>query len=578
MTETSFSYFIKGDISGIQDFIFNVKSEKAARVLKARSIIIQLISDFALNYVRHKSVNSEVLFDGGGNFYLWANLSNTEVLKRLQVEINDRCYINDFGITITWVENSGSFGEIWEKVNAQSQLDKLDIYEKTYRFFEPYSSPFLTKKAGKANTIEELDDVQRFAQNLPKVVKKLVPSSDTEFNIDAYSTSFLGKSLKLGKGRSSEREHLFAEKITTLLPNLKGFNRKPEELRILDVYRDKLEEIRDFDEKEVKKLRGHFVTDFEMLAYFAEERTGTAKLGILKMDVDNLGSLFNKMPSEAIASELSQALKSFFEEELLSILDQDLPDYLIDDDYKSEGRAYKIGDNVYIIFAGGDDCFVVGAWDAIFVFAKKVNDAFGEQLFNQGEDTITLSAGIVVVHAKYPVVRFAEIAEEALSTAKSHLYYNESSPSKNKICVFDEVLTWKEFSEAHDFVKKLSKTIRKNKGNRAIRALLNKIQQSADEFRIQHHAAEHGEVHLPSVSKLFYVSRDWFKKEKANPDLLSKTEKELQSMNDKVVSGLVNNYYSSLMGAFAGTATNPMKYPIIARWTELLTRKINADE
>lgn len=41
---TTNSYFIKGDISGIQDFIFNVKSEKAARVLKARSVFVEVLA------------------------------------------------------------------------------------------------------------------------------------------------------------------------------------------------------------------------------------------------------------------------------------------------------------------------------------------------------------------------------------------------------------------------------------------------------------------------------------------------------------------------------------------------------
>jgi CRISPR/Cas system-associated protein Cas10 (large subunit of type III CRISPR-Cas system) len=43
-TTTTYQYFIKGDVSGIQDFIFNVKSEKAARVLKARSVFVEVLT------------------------------------------------------------------------------------------------------------------------------------------------------------------------------------------------------------------------------------------------------------------------------------------------------------------------------------------------------------------------------------------------------------------------------------------------------------------------------------------------------------------------------------------------------
>lgn len=36
---TPFQWLVKGDISGIQDFIFSVKSEKASKTLKGRSFL-----------------------------------------------------------------------------------------------------------------------------------------------------------------------------------------------------------------------------------------------------------------------------------------------------------------------------------------------------------------------------------------------------------------------------------------------------------------------------------------------------------------------------------------------------------
>lgn len=43
------AYIIKGDISGIQDFIFNIQSEGAARMLKARSSSNAITNQTVLN-------------------------------------------------------------------------------------------------------------------------------------------------------------------------------------------------------------------------------------------------------------------------------------------------------------------------------------------------------------------------------------------------------------------------------------------------------------------------------------------------------------------------------------------------
>lgn len=64
-TTGTYSYFIKSDISGIQDFIFNVKSEKAARVLNARSAYIQLYTRIVKEYLLKKIVGlGTVCFKG----------------------------------------------------------------------------------------------------------------------------------------------------------------------------------------------------------------------------------------------------------------------------------------------------------------------------------------------------------------------------------------------------------------------------------------------------------------------------------------------------------------------------------
>lgn len=570
----SFNYFIKGDISGIQEFIFNVKSEKAARVLKARSIIVQLITDFILYHIEQKFSGKTIrLFDGGGNFYLWADIENIADLQEIQLKLNKYSYKNDFAIILSYVENNHvSFGELWKAINIKSSVDKQKIYSDDIELFEPFDPQVDRRPVGKAKSIEGLDITQQFAQHLPKKVAELANLlGESDFDEKAYSLSFLNRSLFLKEGKKIIGLDYFDERITTTLPTLKGFNRKSHEFTLKQVYKEQLEENKENEENKIIHVTS--VIDFEMLAHFAYERTGTEKLGILKMDVDNLSDLFSNLSDDKNAKQLSKQLKEFFDKKILDLLREELPQKMIPANYKVEGRAYKFGDNIYTIFSGGDDCFFVGAWDVVLEWAWKINDAFKDYVeqysitYTNGK-LITISAAVVIVHAKYPVVRFAEIAEEALSNAKR-------GDGKNSISVFDEVLTWQEFYEAREYTEKLVGAV--NNNDREIRAFLNKIQHSADLFKIHHEQAASGKLILPSVWKLFYTSRNRFKKERTTPKLLEEKspEKKMKSFTmEDATTSLINNYYLSLMKIFLKKEpVNPMKYPLIARWTELLTRK-----
>ncbi len=65
---------IAADLSGIQDFIFNIPSKGAAKSLKGRSFFVQLLSEvcaqFLLDELGLKPVN--LLYNGGGNFFILA--------------------------------------------------------------------------------------------------------------------------------------------------------------------------------------------------------------------------------------------------------------------------------------------------------------------------------------------------------------------------------------------------------------------------------------------------------------------------------------------------------------------------
>jgi CRISPR-associated protein Csm1 len=144
---------------------------------------------------------------------------------------------------------------------------------------------------------------------------------------------------------------------------------------------------------------------------FAEKAQGINRMGILRMDVDNLGEIFirglnfgrgkENNPSKSMGSlsrvaTLSRQLHLFFAGYLQEIMDE-----------FSQSQ---------IIYAGGDDVFIIGSWHELPEVALKIRTEF--QNYCAHNPSFTLSGGIAVVGGKYPISRAAELAGEAEAHAK----------------------------------------------------------------------------------------------------------------------------------------------------------------
>lgn len=64
-------YLVKGDLSGIQDYIFSIPSKGAARKLKARSRYVEEKTKAIAKRIKSMYNNYIELYMGGGNFYLF---------------------------------------------------------------------------------------------------------------------------------------------------------------------------------------------------------------------------------------------------------------------------------------------------------------------------------------------------------------------------------------------------------------------------------------------------------------------------------------------------------------------------
>jgi len=310
-----------------------------------------------------------------------------------------------------------------------------------------------------------------------------------------------------------------------------------------------------------------FIIEFSFLAGFAKKRTGTRKIGILKLDVDNLGTILGLLSSKKVAEELSKRISVFFGDTLNDLLALSISS----DSENSTANTFR--ENIYTVFAGGDDCFFVGAWDVILQWANLLQEQFNS--VSQNFDTyitsssqeiisdlkkqlpLTISGGLVMLDPTYPTTRFADLAGDALDDAKYFTYPGEQKYdfTKAKINLLNQVLTWNEYNLTLTTANELKDLVIKEGEPRST---VEKLRSTAKEFERLYNRANINRIQGPAVSKLFYHIRN-----SPNQAALSQT--------------IITPFAKDLIGIFAkGDPSNPLKYPLAARIAEFLTRNYKA--
>lgn len=155
---------------------------------------------------------------------------------------------------------------------------------------------------------------------------------------------------------------------------------------------------------------------------------GKAFLGAFKADVDNLGVVFSmglgKRLSISRFAGLSRMLNHFFAEYMVARIERDYPD-------------------IYVVFAGGDDLFLVGPWTTVLDFAVDLRQEFGRYV--AGNPDLALSAGIFVCKPTLPATAMARGAEDLLEAAKGFTREGKDARAKDAVSLFGVTTGWERF-------------------------------------------------------------------------------------------------------------------------------------
>lgn len=511
--ETRQFILINGDISGIQDFIMTVSSTGAAKSLKSHSIYLSILTDIVVRYILDNLnlKDANLLYSGGGSFFILAPRICEAKMKELKQEIMTnilKAHNGDLFYAIDYIHLSPkdfvNFPYQWqravEKVNKQKYLkwNEIDEENKYELIFGPFDegteegghcslcgTSYNHRPKGKTKYEDDEIDICSLCNSFITLTEKLRDAKylyisrchKTEMNNPKnYKEIFMGfgyevdfyKEMKKGHGI-----HYLLNDTNFLSHGCEGFR---------------------FGAYSLPKKENNEWVLFDDLAKGSKGDKNL--LGILKLDVDNLGSIFgfgleeNKTISRI--TTLSRMISLYFEGYINQII-----------------KDMNMEKSIYVVYSGGDDTFLIGSWDKVIELAGSFRDKFGEYVCNN--QMISFSAGIGIFNNRYPVNRSISITESSLSRAKDFTYGDDELPTKNKVSLLGEVFNWEEFKRIEKVKMLLVDTINKARERRHPsigRALLHKIQKSTAGFRGILRDSNNGKVDSLRFWKLSYYLRE----------------------------------------------------------------------
>jgi CRISPR-associated protein Csm1 len=177
--------------------------------------------------------------------------------------------------------------------------------------------------------------------------------------------------------------------------------------------------------------------DFEKIA---EHAAGPRKwLGYLRIDVDHAGHRFRDLEGDPLRTwALSHLLNNLFAKEANDLLDK--PEY----------------ENIYAVYGGGDDLFVIGPWNDVLDYAEKLRSMLTDLVGN----ALTFSAGLALAKPREHILTEAEFAHEQLQHAKSQLSYGRGC-GRDQISALGAIADWTTFSGLLGTAKQVTEWVNK---------------------------------------------------------------------------------------------------------------------
>ncbi|RLC96210.1 MAG: type III-A CRISPR-associated protein Cas10/Csm1 [Chloroflexi bacterium] len=467
-----------GDISGIQRYIFDIAHigvGGVARRLRARSLYVQLCSEVAGHVLLHRFDLPllNVIMNSGGKFYLLLpNLPQTlELVEQAQKQADEWLlhYLNgELSLNLACVtfdeegfktDPSGQtgFGRLLRQLAARldqrkrtplaSCLSSAEGWdEDSFLVGAPFAGKRVCRSCGKfpasfrSSPDADEEDLCPHCHRDALTGSRLTNARNLVF----YSDPDQGDLPVLGYSVTVETTDRGITGQPYLVMNLNtmdtsGLAAYPAVARYLANHVARmgdcpLYEAEDKTHGEETQITPDAPAPFECIAHRSE---GAELLGFLKADVDNLGKTFVfglRREKEAIdtisrLTTMSRMLDMFFSGWIEHLTATEFRD-------------------CYTVFSGGDDLLIVGPWDRIPLLAERIRSDLDR--FTGNPQGITLSAGVLLAKAGFPIARAAGEAEMLLESSKK-----ASESEKDRITILGHTLSWAEWQVVREEWEKL---------------------------------------------------------------------------------------------------------------------------
>ena len=428
------------DYSGIQSFIYTIVSKGALKALRSRSLYLTVLSEYTADLLLDSCglTRANLIYSGGGKSHFLlssapsviekANEAVRRVNKFLQEHFGANLYLASGwakanGDTFTsYNGKSPALSVLFQNVSRQVSENKLHRY--SYTELTEMKNLWAGKEGrecaicGQSNRLRQWHDrelcltclqLERFSSALPENASLLcVVEGEIENGLALPSMDDNKVSLVLGNSEMAQTAK-------------RSYSINCREPRLPRTVRINLSRYQALNENGLPKT----------LEELSASSSGIKRLGVFRGDVDNLGHLFasgfvqdkndTARPWERCTlsnyAMLSSALTWFFQRHLDDILihQADIP-YL---------KPIPKDGGVSVVYAGGDDVFLIGAWNDVLNAGLKLQKAFDE--FTNG--TVTMSAGFGLFTDHTPVISMASSSADLESEAKE-------MEGKNAIALF----------------------------------------------------------------------------------------------------------------------------------------------
>lgn len=524
---------VGGDISGVQDFIYTITSAGAAKSLRGRSFYLQLLTEAVARYVLDQLglPLTNIIYAGGGNFFLLAKPTQAEKLREIASQVTRRLLIAHDGALHLILSGQhvnpaefkrNNFHQTWNRLHEELNKAKLkplgdladcDLAQaigtglgeggdkdrlcnicgrevsKNEPMISDESGGAPVKICGICDSLAELGNKLVKATHIVTVYSR--PPAEPDRRVTKWwqglenfgmNVWLIDTTVQMDHYMSQLPDHSHLIELNTLPKQGRYINNLDSELKqtnlpLIKTFRLVAQLVAigydhlplTFDELAQNRTDQHNVPTPN-----GEKRwSGLKRWGVLRMDVDNLGKLFkegfdNKQKTGAVENNLTLSRLASLSFSLRLFFEGWLPQL----GHKPEASDRLIN-RVYLQYAGGDDLFLVGSWDALPEFATAIQKSFTDYVCHHS--AITVSGGVTLAAEKYPLYQAATDAEQAEKAAKNY------RKMKNAFCFLSQPVGWEEFGQVMPLAYNLAEWC--GDDNLVSRALLQTLLSIHAEYR-----------------------------------------------------------------------------------------------